>query len=391
MKGQNLLLVSLMLMGFWACNNEGDSNVLMPPAMEEPDVETSVRPEVVISGLNHPWGMAFIDEDTWLITERNGDLLLIENEIPQVLNHGLEVQSGGQGGLLDIRVAPDFAQSGFIYLTYSKKGSSNTSTLALVRFKVNGAQIEGMEELFEARPYHSGNLHFGSRIAFDDNDHVLVSLGDRYHYGAASSLTDPGQSFPQDLTKHWGKIIRVNLDGSIPMDNPFVDQPSALPEIYSYGHRNPQGIAFDKGSNQLFTNEHGARGGDEINLVRAGKNYGWPVITYGRDYNGQTIGEGTSKSGMEQPLIYYDPSVAPSSHLIYTGEVYSAWSGDHFMSTLADQSLIRLTWDGSNMVQQEVLFPSSLGRIRHIAQSPDGFLYLLIDADRGSIVKLVTD
>jgi glucose/arabinose dehydrogenase len=170
-----------------------------------------------------------------------------------------------------------------------------------------------------------------------------------------------------------------------------VDQPTALPEIYSYGHRNPQGIAFDKRTNQIFVNEHGARGGDEINLIEAGKNYGWPVITYGRDYNGRIIGEGTSKSGMEQPLIYYDPSVAPSSHLSYTGNVYSAWSGDHFMSTLADQSLIRLTWDGAEMVQQEMLFSNSLGRIRHIAQSPAGFIYLLIDADQGGIVKLVTD
>jgi glucose/arabinose dehydrogenase len=391
MKGQHLLLGSLILIGLWACKNEEDGNVLTPPLMEEPDVETSIRPEMIISGFNHPWGMAFIDEDTWLLTERNGDLLLIDKGISQVLNHGLEVQYGGQGGLLDIRVAPDFSQSGWIYLTYAKKGNNNTSTLALVRFKVNGGQVEGMEELFEALPYHSGNLHYGSRIAFDENGHIFVSLGDRYHYGTASSLSNPGQSFPQDLTKHWGKIIRLNLDGSIPADNPFVDQPSALPEIYSYGHRNPQGIAFDKRTNQIFVNEHGARGGDEINLIEAGKNYGWPVITYGRDYNGRTIGEGTSKSGMEQPLIYYDPSVAPSSHLIYTGNVYSAWSGDHFMSTLADQSLIRLTWDGAEMVQQEMLFPNSLGRIRHIAQSPAGFIYLLIDADQGGIVKLVTD
>ena len=391
MKGQHLLLGSLILIGLWACKNEEDGNVLTPPLMEEPDVETSIRPEMIISGFNHPWGMAFIDEDTWLLTERNGDLLLIDKGISQVLNHGLEVQYGGQGGLLDIQVAPDFAQSGFIYLTYSKKGSNNTSTLALVRFKINGTMVEEMEELFEAQPYHSGNLHYGSRIAFDENGHIFVSLGDRYHYGAASSLSNPGQSFPQDLTKHWGKIIRLNLDGSIPADNPFVDQPTALPEIYSYGHRNPQGIAFDKRTNQIFVNEHGARGGDEINLIEAGKNYGWPVITYGRDYNGRTIGEGTSKSGMEQPLIYYDPSVAASSHLIYTGNVYPEWTDNHFMTNLADATLFRLTWDGAEMVQQEMLFPNSLGRIRHIAQSPAGFIYLLIDADQGGIVKLVTD
>ena len=207
----------------------------------------------------------------------------------------------------------------------------------------------------------------------------------------ASNLADPNRSYPQDLETHWGKVIRLNLDGSIPADNPFVNQGSALAEIYSYGHRNPQGIAFDKSSNQLFVNEHGARGGDEINLIGGGKNYGWPVITYGRDYNGRDIGEGTSKEGMEQPLVYYDPSVAPSSHLIYTGNVYPEWKGNHFMANLANQSLFRLSWDGSDMMQQEALYSNRLGRIRHITQSPSGFLYLLIDSEQGSIVKLAVD
>ena len=391
MKRLSLFFSSLLLFGLWACNHEGDGNGLTPPIIEEPNDNITIGTEMVLAGLNHPWGMAFMDEDTWLVTERNGDLLLIDKGTSQILSHNLEVQYGGQGGLLDIRVAPNFSQSGWIYLTYVKKGINNTSTLALVRFKVNGTKVGEVEELFAALPYHSGNLHYGSRIAFDENGHIFVSIGDRYHYGAASSLSDPNQSFPQDLTKHWGKIIRLNLDGSIPTDNPFVDQPAALPEIYSYGHRNPQGIAFDKRTNQIFINEHGARGGDEINLISTGKNYGWPVITYGRDYNGRTIGEGTSKIGMEQPLIYYDPSVAPSSHLIYSGTLYPDWTGHHFMTTLAEATLFRLTWDGSEIVPQEALFSNRLGRVRHIAQSPGGFIYLLIDDDQGSIIKLVVD
>lgn len=385
-----LFFSSLLLMGLWACNNEGEGDITTPPT-DGSGANPKITAETVLSGFNHPWGMALIDEDTWLITERNGDLLLIENSVSKKLNHNLNVRYGGQGGLLDIRVAPDFEQSGFIYLTYSKRGNNNTSTLALVRFKLDGTEVQEMEELFEALPYHGSSLHYGSRIAFDENGHVFVSLGDRFHYGAASSLSDANQSYPQDLDKHWGKIIRLNLDGSIPADNPFVNQSEALPEIYSYGHRNPQGIAFDKSTQQLFVNEHGAQGGDEINLISAGNNYGWPVITYGRDYNGQTIGEGTSKAGMEQPLLFFDPSVAPSSHLIYTGTVYPDWTGHHFMATLANERLFRLTWDGTNLTQQETLYRNSLGRIRHITQSPGGFIYLLIDSDQGAIVKLDTD
>lgn len=390
MQKLSLFFGSLLLMGLWACNNDGDGDITTPPT-DDTGANPSISTETVLSGLNHPWGMAFLDEDTWLVTERNGDLLLVENGNSQGLNHGLNVRYGGQGGLLDIRVSPDLDQSGYIYLTYSKRGSNSNSTLAVVRFKLNGTEVQEMEELFEALPYHGSNLHYGSRIAFDEDGHVFVSLGDRFHYGAASSLSNPNQSYPQDLDKHWGKIIRLNLDGSIPADNPFVNQNQALPEIYSYGHRNPQGIAFDKSAQQLFVNEHGARGGDEINLINAGNNYGWPVITYGRDYNGQNIGEGTSKAGMEQPLLFFDPSVAPSSHMIYTGTVYPEWTGHHFMSTLANERLFRLTWDGASLTQQETLYRNSLGRIRHITQSPAGFIYLLIDDDQGAIIKLATD
>lgn len=380
MQKLRLLANSLLLIGLTACTDDEAST-----SLKEPE-NTSITAEVVLSGFNHPWGMTFISEDTWLVTERNGDLLLIENGMSHPLNHGLEVHQDGQGGLLDIQVGPDFDQSGYIYMTYSKRGTNN-STLALVRFTLNGSEVQGMTELFEAFPYVGFSKHYGSRIAFDESDHLFVTLGDRFQ-GEASSIEDPYESFPQKLDAHWGKIIRLNLDGSVPTDNPFVNQEQALPEIYSYGHRNPQGIAFDARFNQLFINEHGAKGGDEINLISAGKNYGWPVITYGQDYNGQSIGEGTSKDGMEQPLLFYDPSVAPSSHCIYTGSVYPEWTGNHFMSTLVNQALFMLNWDGTTMTSQGDLFSNSLGRIRYITQSPEGFLYLLIDEEEGSIIRL---
>lgn len=385
-----IFLSGLILLCVLACDQEEES-IISPDPGNEPEVMPSITPRIVLSGLNRPWGMAFLNEDTWLITERNGALLLVENRSRQPLNHGLDVAYGGQGGLLDIQKGPNFEQSGFLYMTFSKRGPNNTSTLSLVRFRLTNGNIQDMEELFEAIPYYPNDAHFGSRIAFDEDGHLFVSLGDRYAYSTASNISDPMEAFPQDLGSHWGKIIRLNLDGSVPPDNPFINQTGALPEIYSYGHRNPQGIAFDLDNNQLFANEHGARGGDEINLIDAGNNYGWPVITYGRDYNGRSIGEGTSKAGMEQPLIYYDPSVAPSSHHIYTGDVYPDWKSQHFMTSLASQTLFRLNWDGNTMTEQEELYNNRLGRIRYITQSPDGYLYLLIDDDQGSVIKLATD
>ncbi|MEL7120624.1 MAG: PQQ-dependent sugar dehydrogenase [Bacteroidota bacterium] len=390
MSRKTLWLLTLLLLGFMACNNNNEEdNPTIPNPSPNPGENPSITTETVLTGLQHPWGMAFIDDNTWLVTERNGDLLLVENGTPTALNHGLNVAFGGQGGLLDIKVAPDFDQSGNVYMTYSKDGNNGTSTTALVRFTVTNGTIENMEELFEASPYNGGRLHFGSRIAFDNDGHVFVSLGDRFAYNAASAIINPSTSFPQDLRTHWGKVVRLNLDGSVPTDNPFVNQSNALSEVFSYGHRNPQGIAFDLSRNELFVNEHGAQGGDEINLINAGNNYGWPIISYGRDYNGQSIGEGSSKAGLEQPLRFYNPSVAPSSHLIYTGDVYPEWEGNHFMTSLANRTLFRLSWDGSNMEQEEILYRNRLGRIRSIAQSPDGHLYLLIDDDDGEVVKLV--
>ena len=379
-KGISLLLLVCF---FWACSGSSDT-------LEPPKENGIITPETVITGLNKPWGMVFLDENTYLITEKPGDLLLIQDGQSTPLIHGLDVLQTNQGGLLDLELAPDFGQTGYVYMTYSKSVGA-LSTTALVRFRVSGTQLTDIEELFEAMPYHGGSAHYGSRMAFDNSGHVYVTLGDRYAYSSASDVADPYEVYPQQLDAHWGKVIRLNSDGSIPGDNPYVGQAGALEEIFSIGHRNPQGIAFDPQRNQVFANEHGAKGGDEANLIQSGNNYGWPVITYGKDYNDAAIGLGTELAGMVQPLLYWDPSVAPSSLLIYQGDKYPEWTGQWFMTTLANETLFRLAWDGSALTEEEQLYRGQHGRLRDVVESPDGYIYLLIDAENGSVIKLETE
>lgn len=353
------------------------------------NIDKKIKPVDVVTNLNRPWGITFLDAETMLITERNGSLQYVKNSTKKEINLPIDINARGQGGLLDIEISPDYLESGYIYMTYSKRVNSTKSTTALVRFKLDENQkIKDFKELFEALPYYERGFHYGSRIAFDEANHVFITVGDRYSYSTASQIADLEKSFPQNLSTHLGKVIRLNLDGSVPKDNPFFKEANALKEIYSYGHRNPQGIFYDKKTKNLYINEHGAQGGDEVNLIKAGKNYGWPIITYGKDYNNDPIGEGRKKEGLEQPLHYWDPSIAPSSMTIYQGKRYAFWKNAMLVSTLKNQTLYTLFWDGNTLVKEEESFKQEFGRIRDVAVSPDDFIYLLIDSPSGKVIKL---
>lgn len=338
-----------------------------------------VTTQEIVSGLTEPWGMAFLAKDTALITQKNGQIYLLNidtKKLTQVQNP-LKVFYYRQGGLLDVQVSPTFKQDGWIYFTYAKK-MANKGATTLIRAKLNGNKLDSLEELLVTKPFSGSGVHFGSRITFDENGHLYFSIGDR---GSRPN--------GQDINTHAGTIVRLNLDGSIPRDNPFVGK-QGLDEIYSYGHRNPQGIFYDKKSKKLFAIEHGPRGGDEINLIEKGKNYGWATISYGREYwSNKAVGESTHKDGMEQPIKVYTPSIAPSSLLVYSGKIFKHWRGNLLSGALVLTHLNRIVLDINNkVIYEERVFEDLEERIRNVIESPDGFIYLTTDS--GKILKVVT-
>ena len=343
--------------------------------------------KIITEDLSYPWGLAFLDETRIVVSERSGSLKLIDGESIQNLETGLQVSFSGQVGLLDIRKSPSYEQDQFLYLTYSKR-KQGLSTTALVRFKIESNRITNIEEIFEALPYVGSSIHYGSRITFDESGHIFLTVGDRFNYTTASRIVDVFAADPQRLDNHLGKTIRLNLDGSIPKDNPFIGLPDALPEIFTYGHRNPQGIYYNLDDSQVYVVDHGPKGGDEINQLIEGRNYGWPVITYDKDYNNEKVGVGAQYSDMELPLYYWDPSVAPSSLLIYNGENSPNWQSSWFVTTLREKTLLRFTKSGSKFVEER-LYQNEFGRIRKIETSPTGDLFLLTDGSEGSLIKIL--
>lgn len=341
-----------------------------------------VQAETLASGLDHPWGMDFLPGGGLVVTERAGALRILQNGQLSAPVAGLpEVAAEGQGGLLDVALSPDFADSRLVFLTFSEPGPGGAGT-ALARGKlaeVNGKwRLEGLTVIFRASKKTGSGVHFGSRIVFSPGGALFLTLGERGQKDRA-----------QDLFDHAGSVIRINPDGSVPQDNPFANGASGLPEIWSKGHRNPQGAAWDALTGGLLTVEHGARGGDEVNSPQAGRNYGWPVITYGRDYTGLTIGEGTEKDGFEQPLHYWDPSIAPSGLAVYSGPMFPEWQGDLLVGALKYQLLSRLDRDESGKIlAEERYFDGEFGRIRDVKAGPDGAIYLLTDEDNGAIIRL---
>jgi glucose/arabinose dehydrogenase len=329
----------------------------------------------VAKGLASPWGIAFLPDGRILVTEKAGTLRIVEKDgrISEPLAGVPKVQASGQGGLLDVALSPNFAGDGLVYLAYSEPGEGGAGT-SVARGKLGQKALENTSVIWRQTPKVSGGNHFGSRLAFGKDGTLYITTGDRFNY----------RPKVQDLSTTIGKVIRINADGSIPKDNPFVGRDGARPEIWSYGHRNIQSAALQPESGQLWTVEHGAKGGDELNRPQAGKNYGWPVITYGVDYSGAKIGEGTSKPGMEQPVYYWDPVIAPSGALFYTGDKFADWKGDLLVGALKTGDLVRLDLENGAVAKEERY---EIGeRVRDVQQGLDGSIYLATDS--GTILKL---
>ncbi|BCO30452.1 dehydrogenase [Thiohalobacter sp. COW1] len=332
------------------------------------------RLETVAEGLGIPWGMAFLDAGTLLFTERAGRVgrLNLATGAVSYLDGVPGVYAEGQGGLLDIAPAPDHAETGWIYFTYAKPVDGQGAT-TLARARLSGDRLVDWQELIVTQSRSDTTRHFGSRIAFDGRGHLFFGIGDR-------GVRPNGQ----DLSTHAGSVLRLKLDGSVPQDNPFVGREDVLPEIWSYGHRNPQGLVYDSGHDRLWLIEHGPRGGDEINLVTPGANYGWPVVSHGQEYWGPVdVGEATSKPGMTDPVKVYIPSIAPGSLLLYSGQAFPDWQGDLFSGALKLRHLNRVTLDADgNPTGEQRLLQDLDARIRALAESPEGWLYLSTDSGR---------
>jgi glucose/arabinose dehydrogenase len=359
--------------------------LLLPALALANEVELSERVEFrveqVVEGLEHPWSFAFLPEGGYLVTERPGRLRWVTADgrlRPEPIGGLPEIEARGQGGLLDVALHPDFANNRRVYLSYNEPGDGGFAT-AVAHGQLDGMQLRDVEVIFRLLPKSRRGLHFGSRLVFDNDGYLFITLGDRGERMRSQALDD-----------HAGSVIRLHDDGQVPDDNPFVGTPGAMPEIYSYGHRNVQGATLHPQTGELWTHEHGPQGGDEINLPRPGVNYGWPVITYGVNYGiGTRIGEGTSKPGMAQPLYYWDPSIAPSGMTFYDGDVFPEWRGDLFIGALKFRQLVRLEIDEGRVVHEERMLTDRVGRIRDVREGPDGLLYLLTDADNGALYRLL--
>lgn len=335
------------------------------------------RVEVIATGIRVPWGIAFLPDGRALVTDRPvGRLELMDATTGRLtaVDGMPEVHGQVDGGILDVVLHPDYARNGWIYISYAVHLDSGNTTV-VDRARLRGTTLVDRQRLFTARPVVDNSNHFGCRLVLADG-YLFISLGER-----------DTRDLAQDLGSHNGKIIRIHDDGRVPRDNPFVGRAGALAEIWSYGHRNPQGLARNPRTGELWEHEHGPKGGDEINIIRRGRNYGWPVITYGEEYTGGPVGAGlTQKEGLEQPVFYYRPSIAPSGMTFYTGDAFPGWRGSVFIGGMAIKHLNRLVVDGARVMHEERLLADRGWRVRSVAQGPDGFLYVGIDG--GMIVRI---
>jgi len=331
-------------------------------------VEKDVALESLAENLSNPWGMTFLSDGSLLITERSGDVLRYKNGKMYIVNGVPEVISRGQGGLLDIVAHPNYKENNLIFFTASVGTKASLST-ALFRAKFNNDQFQDVIKIFQAEDRnYSSDKHFGSRIAIDNKGFVFVGLGDRYN----------DRDYAQDLSYHNGKLIRIKDNGDIPEDNPFVITPNAKPEIWSYGHRNIQGLAIHPTTGALWSHEHGPKGGDEINVIKKGANYGWPLATFGVDYDGSIISNNTTIDGSEDPIHHWTPSIAPCGMNFYLSEVIPQWNGSLFLGALAGKHLNRITLENNKVVNEERLF-EQMGRFRQVIQGPDGYIYFVTE------------
>jgi glucose/arabinose dehydrogenase len=343
-------------------------------AMETSLGEVVMQP--IITGLDTPWGVAEIPGEGYLVTERDGALLYVRGEDRHVVRGTPKVAASGQGGLLDVTLPRDFAKTRDVFLTYSKPQSGGAGTaLAVGKLSKDGKRLTGVRDLFVSVKGGTTGRHYGSRVVEARDGSLFVTIGDRGDRPSA-----------QDRSNHNGAIVRVNRDGSVPRDNPFVGVDGVQPHIWSFGHRNPQGAGLDA-NGQLWTAEHGAKGGDEVNRIKKGANFGWPVISYGVHYSGKKIGSGAQRNGMEQPAHYWDPSIAPSGLLVYSGEMFPEWKGDMFVGSLKFDHISRLDVKGQSVSEVEVIKSRDMDRVRDIQQASDGAI-VFISAGNGAIYKM---
>lgn len=342
----------------------------------------SIESEVIATGLEHPWAIVFLPDGRMLVTERAGRLRVItrDGRSSPPLQGLPDAFVRGQGGLLDVVLGPDFAQDRLIYWSYSEpRERGNGTSVARGRLSEDASRVENVQVIFRQQPSFDGRAHFGSRLVFDREGRLYITLGERQRPNIRGRA--------QDVSSTIGKIVRINADGTVPQDNPFAGRAGARPEIWSYGHRNVQGADLHPETGALWIVEHGPRGGDELNIPQAGRNYGWPVISYGEDYDGRPIGEGIAvREGMEQPVYYWDPVIAPGDMDFYRGELFP-WRGDILIAGLESRALVRLEIEGERVTGEE-RFALGVGRIRDIAESEDGALWIVTDEDNGRVLRL---
>lgn len=356
------------LMGLSACGGPADS---APP-------QAKFHSEIVAQGLSQPWALAFLPDGRMLVTEKSGQMRIVDaqGKITEPLDGVPAVANGGQGGLLDVVLDPQFAKTQRIYFSYSEpREGGNATAVAYATLEKN--QLSNLKIIFQQQPAMKSNKHFGSRLVFAPDGNLFITLGER----------GIGQQLAQNVDNDIGKVVRVDREGQVPSDNPFLKKKDARPELWSLGHRNPQGAAINPKSGKLWTNEHGPKGGDEINVPMPGRNYGWPLITYGVNYSGTKVGDGESQRiGLEQPIHFWVPSIAPSGMAFYTASRFPQWQGNLFVGSLKFGQLVRLQLDGEKITHEE---RHELGsRIRDVRQGPDGYLYLLTDEADGKILRL---
>ena len=372
-----LLLLSVVAFVSCSSKNPGDElEVSGEPIVSE---KQKFVVDTVATGLQSIWGLAFLPDGRVLLNEKAGAIRVIQNGklLPDQVTGVPAVYNNGQGGLLDIVLHPDYANNGWIYLSFAKPNASGSEGgTVIARAKLQGNALVEWQQLFEATPLSSSGVHFGSRIVFDGKGYMFFSSGER---GKKENA--------QDLSNHLGKILRLHDDGRVPADNPFVNTPGAKPEIWSYGHRNPQGLYYDAATGQLWDHEHGPKGGDELNLVEKGKNYGWPVISYGINYDGTILTELKEKEGMEQPVRYWVPSIAPCGLTMVTSDRYPGWKGNFLVGALAFQLVARVEVANQKFVKEERLL-EKIGRVRAVVQSPDGYIYVTTE-NPGMVLRLV--
>jgi glucose/arabinose dehydrogenase len=346
--------------------------------------QARIEVRTVAEGLDHPWGIAFLPDGSMLVTEKSGALRRVDKNgtLGKPIAGVPEVDARDQGGLLDVTLHPNFAQNRMVYLSFSEPGEGGNSTaVALGQLSEDHSKLSDLRVIFSQKPKLDSNMHFGSRIVFDREGRIYVGLGERSH--------EEFREQAQDLNSHLGKVVRLNEDGSVPPDNPFVGQNAALPEIWSYGHRNIQAAALHPDTGKFWEIEHGPKGGDEVNIPEAGKNYGWPLVSHGINYDGTPVGSGQKDApGMEDPIYTWTPVIAPSGMIFYSGKAFPEWKGDLFVGGLRATALVRLELEGEKVLAEERLLQDLGYRIRDIAESAEGHIVVITDEDNGRIIRI---